>query len=202
MSRFVSKAQLARDGKCSPQLISKKCAEGGAFFDAMEESGKIDVDHENVIKWLVARELVIHPNDLTTSVFEKMTVREINQHYGNVDKLEGYIKTNKLIVETEHKKMMMQASREELVSREFLAKACFGIIDTAMVKLMDMPRGMVERVAAILETDQPGVKEESEQLMTDEISKILKSAKREVIGQLGEYVEKEIQNEINFENTD
>ena len=189
--RYVTKAELARMGKSSYQLIGKYCAEGKKFYDALTDSGKIDLDHENVIEWLKKREVVVHPNNITARQFGKLTINQIVEHYGNVDKLEGYIKVRKMIVETEHKQIQMEASREELVSRKFVGKACFGAVESAYVKLLDMPRGVVEKISAILETQVPGCKEECEQTLTEEISKIIKSAKNEIAEMLGVEIPKD-----------
>lgn len=184
-TRFITKAELARRGKSSSQLIGKYCGEGKKFHHALTDSGKLDADDPVIIEWLKKREAVIHPNNLTAQQFGKLTINQVIDHYGNVDKLEGYIKVRKMIVETEHKQIQIEASREELVSREFVGKSCFGIVNASLGKLLDMPRGIVERIAAILETAIPGVKEEAEQVLTEEISKILETAKKEVAERLG-----------------
>ena len=182
--RFVTKAQLARMGKCTAQSVGELCRKGKKLFHAVQESGRIDVDDDAVVKWLTSRSGVVHPNELEAEEFEKMTVATIVKWYGNIDKLEGYIKTRKMLVETQHKQILMEASREELVSREFIGKACFGILEETFSKLLDMPKGMIERIAAILDTETPGAKQECEQVFTDEISKILKNAKTYLIEKL------------------
>lgn len=186
MPRYVTKLALSKMGKSSKQLMTKYCAPGGKFENAMTGSGKIDLEDAEVQKWLEKRDAVTDPSDLTVQMYGKMTVNEISENYGSVDELESYLKTNKMVVETEHKKMQMEASREELVSREFVGKACFGIIETALMKLLDMPRGMIEIIIAILDTETMGAKEQAEQRLTKEISKILDNAKKELIDRLGD----------------
>lgn len=200
--RYVTKAELARMGKSSYQLIGKYCGEGKKFYDALTDSGKIDIDHPNVIEWLKKREAVIHPNNITAKQFGKLTVNQIVEHYGNVDKLEGYIKVRKMIVETEHKQIQMEASREQLVSREFVGKACFGILESAFVKLLDVPRGIVEEVAAVLETKVLGAKEECEKILTEVISKILNEAKKEISERLSLEIPKKDEDEIIDDDAD
>ena len=182
--RYVTRVELSRIAKVAHQVVYRSCKKGGKFHEAMSSSGKVDIDHPVIAEWLETREVVIAADDLTSQEFEDMTVKEICSHYGNVDKLEGYIKTRKMIVETEHKKIQMEASREQLVSREFLGKACFGYLQEANIKLLAMPRGIVERISAILETQALGIKEEAEQVIVVEISKILKNAKKELMDRL------------------
>lgn len=179
--RFISKTDLAILGKCTKSLITKNCKEGGPFYDAMQTSGRLDMDHPIIKAWLVKREIIADPSALTLAKYEKLTVKEIVMHYGSVDALEGFIKTRKLIVETEAKLLAVEASRDELVSREFIGKTCFGILETALSRLLDMPKASVEKISAVLETAIPGCKEQSEEILAKEISKILEGAKTEII---------------------
>ena len=186
MPRYVTKLALSKMGKTSKQLMTKYCAPGGKFENAVTGSGKIDLEDAEVQKWLEKRDAVIDPRDLTVQLYGKMTINEVSDNYGSVDELESYLKTNKMVVETEHKKMQMEASRQELVSREFVGKACFGIVETSLIKLLDMPRGMIGIIIAILDTKTLGAKEQAEQKLTEEISKILANAKKELIDRLGD----------------
>lgn len=175
-------------GKCSKQLFTPKCKPGGKFADAMTSTGKIDTHDPVVQEWLNKRENVIDPKELKLKQYEKMTVLDITESYGSIDELEGFMKTQKLIVETEHKKIQMEATREELVSRENVGKACFGLVNTAHLKLLDMPTGVLASIAAILETKEPGAMEEAEKLLTEEISKILTDARDGLIERLGDEI--------------
>lgn len=199
MDRYVTKAELGRMGQCSYQLITQNSAPGKKFHGALTADGKMDLDHPEVKKWLEQRKDVISPSKITSKQFDRLTIKQVTDHYSNVEKLEGYIKVRKMIVETEHKQIQMEASRELLVSREFVAKVCFGIIGAALIKLLDMPRGMVDEISAILDTGVLGSKEECEQLLTKEISLILQNAKDEVSEKLSVEMLKVSEDEVKDE---
>ena len=184
MNNWVTKAKLARLGKCSHQLITKYTKPGGKFAVAVGPAGKVDTHHKVVVDWLKTRENVVSPQDITTKHFGEMTINQVTESYGDVDKLEGFIKVRKLIAETEHKQVMMAEKRGTLIDRDLVAKACFGFLEAATQKLLEMPKGIVIELQAIFETQSPSMKEDSQQYLTDEISKILEGVKKEVSDKL------------------
>jgi len=199
MSHWVSKAEVARKGNTSRALITQKCVEAGVWFraGAVSPDGNVDIENSSVSNWLESRASVVSPNDLTSKEFGKMTINRVTEHYGGVAKLEIYVKTRKLLADTEHKQVMMAEKRGELVDRDTIAKACFGFLEGATQKLLEMPRGVVERILAILETETPSVKEQCEEFIASEISKILKGVQHEVCDKL--HIELERQQKLQFE---
>lgn len=183
MPNPVTKSELARLGKVTPAAVSHMVTRGN-FDGATLDGNKLDRDHPSIVEWLETRDEIPSAEDLSLAQYEDLTIRQIVKGYGSIEKLENCIKVRKMIAETEYKKIQMQASRDELVSREFVAKACFGIVEDTFSKLLDMPRGAVGKISAILDTKALGVKEESEQVLTEEISKIIKASKRQIAERL------------------
>lgn len=195
---LVRKSALARELNRSPVTIANKCKPGQPFFKAVDKStGQIDRNHKDVKDWIARREgkdstkyyneqTLSNKNkqntglDISDEDFQEMKVREILENYGSVPALHDYVKTRKVIVETELRIMQVAQARGELVSRAQTAAACFGMINVAFKRLLDIPQGSIGRIAGLLESGVPDAKVEAQELLISQISKILKGAKREV----------------------
>lgn len=181
---YVSKAELAKMGRVTRQRLTQYCRKGEEFHHAVNDEGMVDAEDEIILDWLKERNKGTSPDKLSSKEYEHLTVKDIKDRYGSITKLESFIKVRKMIVETEHKQIQMEATREELVSRKFVGKACFGIVESCNLKLLDMPKGIVEIIGAILKTEVPGSREEAEQTLTKEVSRIIKNAKKEICERL------------------
>jgi hypothetical protein len=193
VTKYISKAKLAEMGGVAKQSIGGLCRYGKPLYEAVDErTNKVDLDHPAVITWLekkqgktpTKRELRESggtlANDLSTEAYGQLTVNQICENYGSITELQEYIKTNKIIAETEHRKIQIAQVKGDLVSRDLVARACFGMIEIAYKRLLEIPTGSLERIIGLLESKMSDSKQQAEELLIAQISKILKGTKKEV----------------------
>jgi hypothetical protein len=186
---FISKSELSKiAGGFSDSAISRYCKPDGRWAIAVHKSGKVDLNHPLIQEWLSDRkkqkdlnkDLIDDLEEINVKKYENFTIKEICERYSSIEKFQDFIKTRKLLIETEYKKIQIEANRGELINKDLVAKACFSLIDLAFKKLLDMPSGIINRISAILELGDEDCHEQSEKVLTVEVSKILKACKKEI----------------------
>lgn len=184
---LVKKSDLARMGKVNASLISKNIRKGYKWYYALDnDSGCIDADFPDIVDWLIERENVKSPEDMVLKDYENLTLKNIIEEYSSIPQFHELSKIYKIIADTERTKIQIEASRNELVSREGVAKACFGYLYQLNKRLLDMPQGRVPKIMAIIEEETLDGKEKINELLVDEISKIIKGTKKDLINRLGD----------------
>ncbi len=184
---LVKKADLARLGNVEPSLISKNIREGGLWHHALDIGAQmIDVDDPVIAEWLKSREPEPEVDTLNLKKYENMTLKKIIQKHGGIAQFFELAKTYKLLAEIEYKKIQIEASRNDLVSRDFMGKMLFGFLEQATTQLLQMPAGRVPKIMAVVESGALDAKEKVEELLVKETSKILESVKRQILEGLGD----------------
>jgi hypothetical protein len=172
--------------------------------------GKVDVDHPECVDWLARRALtpddVMQPTngspvagleselpspqaalrargdngDALWPTLQDMSVREVGEHFGNVERFVAWLDCTKKIVDIEYRRQRVQERRGDLVRRDLVSQTVFSAFESYHRRLLgDLPRTIVARVHA---NAQSGVrKEESEALVEELISGGLQRVKEEAL---------------------
>jgi len=182
---LVTKAQLSKMGDVADSLIAFNCREGNIWHHAVdeEETNKVNIKDKVVAAWLKKKKREQHTK---LKGFEALTVKEILEEYKNIPNFLDLVKTRKIIADTELKKLQLEGSRNELVSREYVGKACFGYLEMLSTRLLEMPTGRIPKITALLETGSLDAKERAVEVLVKEISKIIANVKRDIVDRLGD----------------
>lgn len=179
---LVGKADLAKMGKVASALISRNIRKGSIWFKAYDkESKKIDIDHPVIQEWLDKRASMKSPDEMMLKDYEHLTLKEIMTEYGSIPQFQDICKTYKTIADTELRKIQIEQNRGELVSRDHVAKVCFGYLETLNKRLLEMPSGRAPKIIALVESGSIDLKEKLIESLVKEIAKILKGTKRDLL---------------------
>lgn len=117
--------------------------------------------------------------DQNVAEYPHWTLLQIAQRFGTVERFNKYLDALKKIAETENKQIGNAEKMGELISREFVRVNIFGVIDSAMNRLLgDTPRTMAGEIVAMVNTGS--TKEEIEEEIHKMISDQLKDVKEKV----------------------
>ena len=184
---LVKRSDLARMGKVRASLITKNCLATGVWAEAVdEETGYVNVDHILIQEWLGKREDVKSAEEMSLKDWEHLTLKTIIREYSSIPKFQDLARTYKILAETEHKKIQIEASRNQLVSRENIGKVCFGYLETMNRRLLEMPAGQIPKIMAIVDSGADDIREQISEKLVKEFSKIIKGVKHDLIKRLGD----------------
>jgi len=193
----LTKAQLARRTGVTKQGVGQACNHG-PLRGAMAH-GKVDVDHPECIDWLARRALTPDDvmqatngspvagleselpspqaalrargdnGDALWPTLQDMSVREVGEHFGNVERFVVWLDCTKKIVDIEYRRQLVQERRGDLVRRDIVRQTVFGAFESYHRRLLgDLPRTIAARAHANALSGVP--KEESEALIKELIS--------------------------------
>ena len=184
---LIKRAELARMGKVRASLITKNCLKNGVWADAVdEETGFVNIDNKLIQAWLAKREHEKGPDEMSLKDWEHLTLKQIIAEHSSIPQFQDLAKTYKILAETEHKKIQIEASRNELVSRENIGKACFGFLEVMNRRLMELPASQIVKILAIADSKASDCSEQITQKLVKEISQIIKGVKQDLINRLGD----------------
>lgn len=184
---LIKRSDLAKMGKVVAALVTKNCKKKGIWHEAVdEETGYVDVDHELIQEWLAKRQSIKGADEMNLKDWEDLTLKQIISEYSSIPKFQDLARTYKILAETEHKKIQIEASRNELVSRKNLGKACFGYLATMNRRLLELPVGQIPKIMAIVDSGADDVREQISEKLIKEFSKIIKVVKHDLINRLGD----------------
>lgn len=131
---------------------------------------------------------VMSLKDLPIEEHANLTIAEITAAFGSDEEYRGFLDARKKQIEIIERQIKVDEKTGELISREFVRKAVFGLIEEFTSRiLVDSAVTIATKVFA--HRDSGDSIEEATQTVRDEISKPLKAAKSRIVKNLKSEVE-------------
>ena len=122
---------------------------------------------------------VPRPNDIPVSGYTHMTLHEISMIHGTNEEFKQWLAARKTQEEVIERELKNKQRLGEVISREFVEKNIFGLIEELMSRLLvDAPNNLVSRVYAHKEAGDS--KEEAAETIRRELGKLAKATKTQV----------------------
>lgn len=138
-----------------------------------------------------------------------MTLRELVSTYGSVVNVEKYARLLKDLTTADEKDQRTQERRLLQIPKDFVTNVIFGLLETLMQKLLDIPDRLADQVIAFVQADINTARQKIINTLSDDISVSISDTKQQIINKIenmkSKYDQEDIiQDAVNiaFENKD
>ena len=121
---------------------------------------------------------------LTPIELLNMPLREIVQTYGSVTNVERYAKLLKDLTTADEKDQRIQERRLVQIPKDFVTNTVFGLLETLMQKLLDIPDRLADQVIAYVQADVTSARQRIINTLSDNISVSIADAKQQIINKI------------------
>lgn len=113
-----------------------------------------------------------------------MTLRELVSTYGSVVNVEKYVRLLKDLTTADEKDQRTQERRLLQIPKDFVTSTVFGLLETLMQKLLDIPDRLADQVIAFVQADVSTARQKIINTLSDNISVSISDTKQQIINKI------------------
>jgi hypothetical protein len=151
---------------------------------AMEDDGN---SADRVIKstdFSALDDLEIEDHAVLPQRLLKMTIRDLVIKYRGLDGIDRYIKMLRDLTAADEKDQKVQERRLQLVEKDFIIARVLEFLNVLMKQLLEYPGSAVDGIISLVQAEGGAARQEVSRIMEDELSKIIRGSKEQVIKEM------------------
>ena len=129
--------------------------------------------------------IVLSSNETTpASTMLNMTIGELVEKFGNLPSVERYIKMQKDLVVTAEKEQRLEERRLIQIPKDFVTTVVFGLLETLMQRLLDIPDRISDQFIAYVQSDATAARQQIINDLSENITMSINDTKHQITNKI------------------